>query len=88
MPETPAWAARAALYVVVGCLILFGLPFVAWLGRREVSRWESELEEVKQENGELRDMVKELRRDLMIRISGDHSDVEQKLDKVLEEVES
>jgi len=88
MPDTPAWAARAALYLVVGFMVLFGFPFAAWLGKREISRWESKLQKLESENAELRKEVRGLRRDLLMQMEGDHSDVEQKLDTLIEEVGS
>lgn len=88
MPDTPAWAARAALYIVIGFIILCGLPVMAWLGRREVSRWESKLEELEDENKDLRKEMRALRQELRVQMQADHDDVAEKLDAVLDEVQS
>lgn len=88
MPDTPAWAAKAALYIVIGFIILCGLPVMAWLGRREVSRWEGKLEELESENKELRKEMRTLREELRVQMQTDHDNVADKVDEVLEEVQS
>lgn len=73
----PAWAARFFLYVIIGAGVIAGLPFFAWLGKREVQRWENKVESLE---NEIDRMQRERRRE--------HTEVEHKLDQVLEEVQS
>lgn len=84
MPDSPAWAAQAALYVVVGFLVLVVLPVSAWIGKREVARWEAKLQDLEEENEELREEIGELKMQLMERMATDHSDVEDKIDAIMD----
>jgi len=69
----PQWVLTA---VVIPMAV--GLVWVLWrLGIREVERWEDEREE-------LRRMIQDLRDEL----HDDHGDVEAKLDRLIEEVQS
>jgi|APHM01.1.fsa_nt_gi bZIP transcription factor. len=90
MPEMPAWAARLLLYIVVGAAVAFGLPAAAWLGKREVARWESRVDDLEEENealrGELRGLRQEIKH-LREQGGGEHDELAQKMDQILESVE-
>jgi len=77
LQNVPAWAARLFLYVIIGSGIVMGLPLAAWLGKREVQRWEQKIETLE---SEIDRMQRDRRRE--------HLEVEDKLDQLLEEVKS
>ena len=77
LQEIPGWAARLLLFAVIGVSVVAGLPIVAWIGKREVQRWEEKIQSLQEEV----DQMQENRRE-------EHRQVEKKLDTLLDEVEA
>jgi Tfp pilus assembly protein PilO len=77
LQDVPGWAARMLVYVLVGVATLFALPGFAWFGKREIQRWEEKVDELETEI----DRMKKERRQ-------EHKEVANKLNRVLQEVES
>lgn len=86
----PAWAARLFLYIVVGAATLFGIPTAAWLGKREVARWEERVDSLESENEALRSELQAVRQEVKLlrkQGSGEHDELSSKIDRLLDSVE-
>jgi hypothetical protein len=77
LQDVPAWASRLLLYVVIGIATLFAIPVMAWMGKREIQRWEEKVSELESEI----DRMQRNRRQ-------EHQEVGKKLDRLLERIES
>ena len=84
LQEIPGWAARLLLFILIGISVVAGLPVAAWIGKREVQRWESKVKGLK---GEVQALEEEIDR-MQEERRQEHRTVEQKLDTLLDEVEA